>query len=248
MSPSDDGLVYDEGAVYVAADRHITALDASDGDVLWDVPSDANGGYPMAQRDGLLVRPLPCGAEAHRVSDGARAWNYATCTGGGGGDVAIAGGRVYGRGIVGNRLIYDRASGRVEGSLRSTAQQAFLGGVGVQVLDDGLQAIDLPSGRRRWGVAHLGGDGFDAQYHGVLAPVVTRDQVVVGFSRQLHGYDLDSGAERWSLTLPTDIPPRDPAGLAPSLNTGDGVLLVPLVDRLAVYGPALGGGLPLPGG
>jgi outer membrane protein assembly factor BamB len=252
MDPSDNGLVYDAGAVYVAADRHITALDSSDGDTLWDVPSKANGGYPMALRDGLLVRPLPCGAEAHRLSDGAPAWDYATCTGGGGGDVAIAGGRVYGRGAIGSpRLVYDLASGRVEASLRSTAQQAFLGGVGVQVLGDGLQAVDLPSGRRRWQVAHVARDAYQAHYGGVLAPVVTRDQVVFGISRELHGYDLDSGAERWSLTLPRDIPDRDPFGLAPSLNAGDGLLLVPLADRLAVYGPALelpGVDLPLPAG
>lgn len=222
------GVVYTGGA---GSGGTLYAVSESDGTVLWTQPV-ANGDHssPALSATNVFVS-YACGLvyAFDRLTGEPRWFDNGPCSGGGGKTPVYHAGRVYSRDFFGNEIL-DADTGALRGTFQAGPAPAFAGKTGL-FLDGGtLRAI---SGRRT--VWTFGGDGGL-----VTAPIVVGSTVFVGSSTgMLYGLDLRKGRMVWSTNVGAGILGPDEQNVSQpltGLGAGQGLLVVPAGNRLAVYG------------
>jgi outer membrane protein assembly factor BamB len=214
-----------EGAVFVATDEDLVALDQADGSVRWRVKLDGRCSAPLLWDTGWLIASLDSGEVAAFRGDNGRAlWRVQT-----GGQLrivpAIGGDRLYVPTENGRLLALELASG-------STRWERQLGDAVAEILplddrlfvgskDNFFYCLSTRDGRLRWRW-RVGADV-------VGAPVVDEARVYfAAMDNLLRALDRGHGAQRWRMPLPT----RPFSG--PNV-VGDVVIVAGLGDQVTAY-------------
>jgi outer membrane protein assembly factor BamB len=221
-----DGVVYASGA---GSGGSVYAIDASNGQLIWQSAIWTDGSSPAVHGDGVFVA-YSCQVVKLDAYTGAPSWRHqGDCTGGGGGRaLVVANGSVHARDVNGTSgVLLDPATGTPTGTFAGgwpspmpavTAQTEF------HLVAGTLRAIDVATREVRWSFA---GDGRLAS-----APIVIDETVIIGSgSGMVYAIDRATGTPSWSASAGAGISEfarNGPTGLA----AGEGYLVVPAGDVL----------------
>lgn len=227
-----DAPVARNGFVYIIGDDFggtLYALDESDGSLVWTKPVQGES-TPAVTADGIYVADL-CSDFDFRPGTGEDIWRYdlypSGCSGGGSGTPVVSGGTLYapdgsGDGYSGNE--FDAESGELIGPYASDNSPAIASGDGYFLRSGTLYGIDLANNDVLWSFA---GDGSL-----VMSPIVVNQYVIISSSSgNLYALDRMTGQEVWQVNVGAAIP----AGYAPGLSAGHGLLIVPTNDSVVAY-------------
>jgi outer membrane protein assembly factor BamB len=248
---ASNGLVYTAGSGIGDPAGVLFALRASDGTIAWSQPVRNGGGSAPALSATSVFVSYHCGhVYAFDRSTGQLRWHDdPPCYGGGGTNPVYHDGKLYVRdgysgasdGYAGNRII-DAETGVTEGTFDSTLIPAFADGIGLflvgDVAFDGVtpELRAVRDGQILW--------TFTGQGELRSAPIVAGSTVfVAGKTGIVYALDLHTGELLWSSIIDpegqvTVWPPNEGSLFHPltGLGAGEGVLVVPAYDHLAVYG------------
>jgi outer membrane protein assembly factor BamB len=249
-------LVADGGTVYALVDEpgsSVAALRATDGAEIWRSPSLSSGESSPAL-DAQRVYVGFGGGQTYALSraTGQVLWHHDTCCSGGGGTtVVVHGGFVYAEAWT--FKVLDPATGQMVGSYvdqngSDYSQPAFAGTLGIFRPAGGLLAAG-PDGTTRWSFAAPAQRPITAGGHAYTVV----GEFGIDDPAAIVALDLGSGAPAWCADL--GIRPY-PEGHAGPVSGGNGLIVVPVDDRLVAYGnggtgSSCGGGgsaPPAPGG
>ncbi|MFL5767608.1 MAG: PQQ-binding-like beta-propeller repeat protein, partial [Actinomycetota bacterium] len=233
---ADGGIVYAVGAGY---DGIIYAVDESTGNILWTQGVLGGSNSSPALSSGSLFVGYACHQSyAFARGDGSLLWHHAgSCIGGGGRTAAYYRSAVYLRdnfSSVDNGLVLGVNLGHKRGTFTSSTIPAFTHDTGF-FLDSGtLRAKNLPDMSTAWAFA---GNG-DLN----TAPLVVNGVVFEGStSGRIYALRAKTGHGVWHADVGAEIPHPDEQNVSQpltGLGAGDGLLVVPAVDRLVAYGSA----------
>jgi outer membrane protein assembly factor BamB len=235
---ASDGVVYIGGS---GGGGTLYAVDESNGDILWTRGvENGDDSSPALSADSVFVSYSCTQSYAFSRSDGAPIWHYAgACTGGGGRTVAYYRWHVYVRDIFsrpGNGVILGANSGQSLGSFSSTTIPAFSHRMAFFLENGTLRGRTLPDLSAVWSFA---GDG-----HLSSAPLVVNGLVFAGStSGRIYARRARSGQSVWHADVGAAIMHPDEQGVRQpltGLGAGDGLIVVPAVDRLVAFGSARG--------
>ena len=229
-------VVADAGTVYALVAEpgsKVAAVRATDGGVLWTSPSLSSGdSAPTLDAQRLYVGFGGGQTYALSRATGEVLWHHDTGYSGGGGTTAVLhGGRLYAEAWT--FKVLDPATGAMTGSYinhngSDYSQPAFAGGLGIFRPATGL--IAAGAGRRDAMVVRRRGAAPD---HRGRARVHRGRRVRHRRPGGLVAIDLQSGAPVWCADL--GIRPY-PDGHAGPVSGGNGLIVVPVDDRLVAYG------------
>jgi outer membrane protein assembly factor BamB len=228
-----DGVVYVSGA---GVGGTVYAVDETNGDLLWSQGVE-NGDHssPTIAGGSLFVAYSCPQAYAFNRTDGTPLWHYSGgCEGGGGKTVVYHEGRVYVRDVYfgsHNGLVLSANDGRTKGAFSATAIPAFAGDTGFFLNKGTLRGVTVSDLSTQWSWA---GDGDLSS-----APLVVNGWVFVGSSSgTIYARRKTTGKGAWRANVGAEIPSPDEhnADQLTGLGAGNGILVVPAVDRLVAYG------------
>ena len=233
------------GTVYLGdgGSNRIVALSEANGVLLWSTPVNGGGfGTPSVAGSGVYVA-YPCQTYRLAIATGAEVWhNDEGCSGGGGATAPVVDDRLYVRGFdfvstlapfIDARNATTGTRGNRYASVGSFTQAPIpaLATDAVYLLDNAtLRRFDPALGAAAWSFA---GDGTL-----VTPPIVVGSAVIVGAkSGMLYAVDGKTGAQTWSVQLPSGIDDNNDASvLMPSgLAAGEGMLVVPSRHKLTAF-------------
>jgi outer membrane protein assembly factor BamB len=229
-------LVADGGTVYALVDEpgsRVAALRATDGGEVWRSPSLSSGeSSPALDTDRVYIGFGGGQTYALSRATGQVLWHHDTCCSGGGGtSVVIHGGRLYAEAWT--FKVLDPATGQMIGTYvdhngTDYSQPVFAGTLGIFRPAGGLLAAG-PDGTTRWSFAAPAQRPITAGGHAytVVGEFGIDDPAAVV------ALDLGSGAPVWCADL--GIRPY-PDGHAGPVSGGNGLIVVPVDDRLVAYG------------
>jgi outer membrane protein assembly factor BamB len=201
----------------------LTALDATDGGVIWAATTSLSATPSLA--NGRLSLTGGCELAYAYDLNGNAVWQHAnTCIGGANTTAPVHAGRVYDRDPSGSSII-DLASGATVGTFASDQAPAFGENVAVFVQGGALVAVNPTTSALSW--------TYPAQV--VLAPIVVGDHVVAATAKgEILVLDAPTGALVSAVKIAASIPPpvnSDEVGLA----AADGMLFVPNGSHLVAF-------------
>jgi outer membrane protein assembly factor BamB len=238
-------LVADGGTVFAFMNEpgsKVAALRGSDGGIVWTSPT-LHSGTSSPAVDATRVYVGLGGGQTFALNrtTGAIAWHYTTCCSGGGGtSVVLNGDRVYAE-AEGFKVL-SAASGQMVGTYighngTDYSQPAFAGSLGIFRPATGLIAAG-PDGATAWTFAGEALRPLTANGHAysvVFGSGIDDRAILVALN-------LASGAPQWCV----DLGVRDyPDGVVGPISGGQGLLVVPVDDRLVAFGNG-GGAAPCP--
>jgi outer membrane protein assembly factor BamB len=212
------------GILYVAGEALLTAVDETNGKVLWSASAGTARSAPTVSQDGLFIAG-PCDVRRFDPIVGNQVWWYnAGCSGGGGKTAAFANNSLYVRrlGSPPSEQVFDVTSGKPTGRFVATPIPAFGDTLGFFVDSARISAIDQPSGLTQWTFA---GDGLLSS-----APIVIDNTVVIGSSSgTVYALSASNGNVLWSgpAGAPIDPPDEQNSTIVTGFGVGDGYLVVP---------------------
>jgi outer membrane protein assembly factor BamB/putative cell wall-binding protein len=221
------------GRVYVSGNAGVQALDGRTGSLLWTAPLGAGQkSTPAVTRDGVYVSYSCNNAFGFVPATGSLLWRHTgQCVGGGGRTVAVHDGLLYTRDFDGN-LVLDALTGRPVGSHPGTRIPALWDHGGVFVGNGDIYGRDS-EGVPRW---QLLGE------QATSAPIIVNGAAYVGTATgRLLALDATNGSVLWEDVLGSPVPVPDEHNVSQPLTgfaAGEGLLVVPTLDELVVYGPA----------
>ena len=229
-------VVADAGVVYALVDEpgsRVAALRAGDGGELWMSPT-LSSGESAPTIDGNQIFVGFGGGQTYALSraTGQILWHHQTCCSGGGGTTVVAhGGRLYAEAWT--FKILDPATGNMLGDYvdhngSDYSQPAFAGTLGIFRTASGLLAAE-PDGAARW--AFTGEARRPVTAGGYAYPVV--GGIGIDQPGGLLALDLASGAPVWCADLAIRAYPD---GSVAPISGGNGVIVVPVDDRLVAFG------------
>ena len=219
-----------DGVVYVNG-QQLHAVDGATGTILWSSPGGVSWCPPIIADDAIYAE-YACGLVVkYRKSDGALLWRtYPPCSGGGGNPSTLYNDRIYIIDHFGNNVL-DAADGHLITTHPSFVSPTFLGSVGFFLTDSlVLEARSLDTGTLQWSFA---GDGMLN-----TAPVCVDGVVYVGSGTgELTGLDAVTGQVVWSENVggPFFYNETPGASILQGIGAGDGLLVVPVGNRLIAY-------------
>ncbi len=227
------------GVVYIGGSGSggtLYAVDEANGDVLWS-RSVENGddSSPALSDDAVFVSYACPQSYGFARADGAPLWHYSgPCGGGGGTTAAYYRSRVYVRDAYFNNengLIFGSHFGQTVGAFSSTTVPAFSHDMGF-FLDAGtLRGRHLSDMSTSWSFA---GNGDLT-----TAPLVVNGWVFEGStSGRLYARRAKTGHGVWHADVGAEIPGGYNIESHTGLGAGDGLVIVPAVDRLVAYASA----------
>ena len=220
-----------DGVVYVNA-QQLHAVDGATGEILWSNPGGVSWCAPIITDDAIYVE-YACGLVIkYRKSDGLLLWRtYPPCSGGGGNPATFYNNRVYIVDNIDGNDVLDAADGHLITTHPSFVSPTFLGSVGFYLtVDLVLEARELDSDTLLWSFA---GDGMLN-----TAPVCVDGVVYVGSGTgELTGLDAVTGQLVWSDNVggPFYYNETPGVGILQGIGAGDGLLVVPVGNRLIAY-------------
>ena len=238
-------LVADGGTVFAFMNEpgsKVAALRGSDGGVAWTSPTLHSGTSSPAVDAARVYVGLGGGQTfALNRTTGTIAWHYATCCSGGGGtSVVLNGDRVYAE-AEGFKVL-SAAGGQMVGTYighngTDYSQPAFAGSLGIFRPATGLIAAGA-DGATAWTFAGEALRPLTANGHAysvVFGSGIDDRAILVALN-------LADGAPQWCV----DLGVRDyPDGVVGPISGGQGLLVVPVDDRLVAFGNG-GGAAPCP--
>ena len=213
------------GLVFASGNYGLSAVDETDGTVLWTTGAGGTTGWasPAVQSDGVYIEGSNCQPAAFDPTFGTRLWHQsASCSGAWDYASIVKDGILLGRQNSALRL-YDAATG-APGAQLASARAPAVTDTSVIALNAGtLSSTRLSDLVQTWTFA---GDG-----NLVTAPVVVNDTVFVGSSSgNVYGLNVTTGSEIWSGVAHQAIGvdsesggPRPPSGPA----AGESLLIFP---------------------
>jgi putative pyrroloquinoline-quinone binding quinoprotein len=229
-------VVADAGVVYALVDEpgsRVAALNAADGAELWMSPTLSSGeSAPTIDGDRVFVGFGGGQTYALSRATGQILWHHQTCCSGGGGTTVVAhGGRLYAEAWT--FKILDPATGNMLGDYVDRSgtdwnQPAFAGTLGIFSTGSGLLAAES-DGTARWTFAGETRRPVTAGGHAytVVGGIGIDDPA------GLVALDLANGAPVWCADLA--IRPY-PDGVVGDVSGGNGLIVVPVDDRLVAFG------------
>jgi outer membrane protein assembly factor BamB len=237
-------LVAAGGRVYATGRAALFAVSATDGRVLWRADS-MDGAIPAVGPLGLYIVGSCETALAHALNDGHIMWVHRSdCVGGAWATTVLRGELLYANNVnAPESPILSALTGVRAGLMTASLPPAFAGALGFFV--DNTRPYGPVLEAKAVGVEPLALWTFKPPFDfPILAPpVVVNDTVITagwahiapngGF---VYGVDALTGAVRWSFA-PGPVQCGDSSNPPMcGLAEGEGVLLVPVVDRLVAYG------------
>jgi hypothetical protein len=229
-------LVAEGGTVYALVDEpgsRVTALRATDGGDVWTSPSLSSGeSSPALDADRVYVGFGGGQTYALSRATGQVLWHHDTCCSGGGGTtVVVHGGLLYAEAWT--FKVLDPATGQMVGSYvdqngSDYSQPAFAGTLGIFRPAGGLLGAG-PDGATRWTFAAPAQRPITAGGHAYTVV----GEFGIDDPAAIVALDLGSGAPVWCADL--GIRPY-PDGHAGPVSGGNGLIVVPVDDRLVAYG------------
>jgi outer membrane protein assembly factor BamB len=234
------GPTASDGVVYVAglSGSRLYAINETNGDLEWmqNIPGQGRSSPALSSRSVFISTSCP-DAYGFARTGGTPLWDYsAPCDSIYGTTAAYYRSRLYVRGLstdTDHGVVLGSSFGNMRGSFSSTTIPAFGHGVGF-FLDDGtLRAENVTDLSTVWSFT---GDGDLS-----TAPLVVNGVVFEGStSGRIYARRVKTGHGVWQADVGAAIPHPDEesARLLTGLGAGDGLLVVPAVDRLVAYGSA----------
>jgi outer membrane protein assembly factor BamB len=228
------GSVYFLDGGHTSGQSELYALDMRTGALRWrkTVPIDGEAAMPLLDTRRVIMADACGTAVALRRSDGATLWSRThegSCYSGAVG--MLLHGRVFTPSSYG--YTYDASSGAERHRLRGGAPDAAFGGVGARLRGNGIRAIDMTDGDRRW--RHGTDSGFDEP----LRPIIAGPTV---YATSGSGYLIGLSRSRGRLLSRTRWPFESHSaigGTAPGMSVGHGLLVATGGLRLTGFAPVL---------
>jgi outer membrane protein assembly factor BamB len=206
------------------------AIDLETGARLW---SGSGGQGTPALYDGVFYFTLACHQMvAVSAQDGARLWGGHSC-GAGGTQTAARDGRVYVRDREEGMIRRASDGAQIDG-FSATIGPAIGAGLVITANRTTIEAHDEDTGVRRWTTVLPASDPYTT----VAAPILVGSTVYTAVASGGHVFalDADTGAALDEQVVGSGVPTLADDGGSGGLGAGDGVLVVPAVDRLVAYG------------
>jgi outer membrane protein assembly factor BamB len=232
---ASSGVVYTGGA---GSGGTLYAVDQTTGQVLW-TRSVENGDHssPAVSSDKVFASYVGPQVYAFDRASGAPLWHYDSGTEGGGGRTPVlAAGRLWVRDPVSTGYVFDAQTGKLLDNFASATAPAFAGRTGLFLDGRELEAREVPGGKLLWSFA---GDGQLASAPIVVQSGTSTDVFVGSTTGELYALNLLDGSVDWSTNVGSPIPGPDEQNVSQpltGLGAGQGLLVVPAGNVLAVYG------------
>lgn len=230
----DSAPVAANDTVYTAAAGSggtLYALWAADGGVRWTRPvTNGNTSSPALSPTGVFVSYACNQAFGFAPDSGAQLWHHSSsCSGGGGKNVALHGGRLYTRDSMGN-LVLDVANGNELSQYSSRYIPAFSGGVAFTTPGTSLRALVLDGGAIAW--------TFDAGTESITtAPIVVGPHVIAASAQRLFAVNASDGtlASSFSVTGVRTPDEQNVSNPLAGFAAADGMLFVPVGNGVEAF-------------